>query len=180
MSEQHKNLCFYVLGNAPLSEFWIPRVPISTPCKQVAPPPFFKKITHQQKTLQNKSENCRWSTLGIVVAPVDQIKGRPIHLLKESCSGYPLTPYLAASDACSQHCFNPAAKKTAFYLAPAARLPPIALIHCPREFRAAPLARHDRGMHKQVAPALFCWQLWRVGEYQWRVLSTWEVIWIGC
>jgi hypothetical protein len=53
---------------------------------------------------------------------VGQIKGIPIHPPEGSCSGYPLIPYSAASDACSRRCVNPAAKKTAFYLAPAARL----------------------------------------------------------
>ena len=95
------------------------------------PAPFFSKKSHQQ----------------IVAAAVDQIKGRPIHPLKGSCSGYPLIPFWARSDACSRHCFNPAAKKTAFYLALATPLPPIALICCPHEFQAAPHARHGRGMH---------------------------------
>ena len=91
------------------------------PSKLVLPYPLqasgstpLKNITHQQKTLKNKSENSRWSTRNVVAADVDRIKGRPIYPLEGSCSGYPLIPYLAASDACSQHCFNLAAKKQQF------------------------------------------------------------------
>jgi hypothetical protein len=39
-------------------------------------------------------------------------------------------------------------KKAAFYPAPAERLAPVARIRCPREFRAAPLAHHDGGLHE--------------------------------
>jgi hypothetical protein len=77
-------------------------------------PFFFNKIT-STKHPQNISEDCCWSTPGIVAAAVDQIKGRPIHPLEGSCSGFLLIPYWAAFDACSQRCFNPAAKKIAFY-----------------------------------------------------------------
>ena len=70
--------------------------------------------------------------------------------LADSCSGYPLIPYSGASDACSRRCVNPAAKKNCILSAPAARLAPIALICCPREFRAAPLAQHGRGIRAVV------------------------------
>jgi hypothetical protein len=81
-----------------------------------------KKFHNPQATGQNKSENCGPTTGRIDSAAVGRIKGIPIHPPEGSCSGYPLIPYSAASEACSRRCVNPAAKKTAFYLAPAARL----------------------------------------------------------
>ncbi len=47
---------------------------------------------------------------------------------------------------CSRRCANPAAKQNCILSAPAARLAPIVLICCPREFRAAPLAQHGGGI----------------------------------
>ena len=94
-----------------------------TACTRVPPAALKKKKSHNpQATGQNKSKNCGPTTRRIDSAAVGRIKGIPIHSLEGSCSGYPLIPYSAASDACSRRCVNPAAKKTAFYLAPAARL----------------------------------------------------------
>jgi hypothetical protein len=69
-----------------------------------------KKKTHNpQATGQKKSENCGPTTRRIDSAAVGRIKGIPIHPPEGSCSGYPLIPYSAASDACSRRCVNPAA-----------------------------------------------------------------------
>jgi len=63
-----------------------------------------------QATGQRKTENCGPTTQRIDSAAVGQIKGIPIHPPEGSCSGYPLIPYSAASDACSRCCVNPTAK----------------------------------------------------------------------
>ena len=68
-----------------------------------------QKSHNPQATGQNNSENCGPTTRRIDSAAVGRIKGIPIHSLEGSCSGYPLIPYSAASDACSRRCVNPAA-----------------------------------------------------------------------
>jgi hypothetical protein len=81
-----------------------------TACTRVPPAALKKKKSHNpQATGQNKSENCGPTTRRIDLAAVGRIKGIPIHFLEGSCSGYPLIPYSAASDACSRRCVNPAA-----------------------------------------------------------------------
>ena len=81
-------------------------LPLAHECRQQ-----LKKKSHNpQATGQNKSENYGPTTRRIDSAAVGQIKGIPIHPPEGSCSGYPLIPYSAASDACSRRCVNPAAK----------------------------------------------------------------------
>jgi hypothetical protein len=139
----------------PIRQFWI-HVQYY-PLQASGPTPFFFKKFSPPEDPQNKSENYCPATQGIVTSLGEGIKGRPIHPLEGSCAGYPLIPYLAASDACSGCCVNPAAKKAVSFSAPNTRLAPIMLIHCPHEFQAAPLAQHGRGIHEQAAPTLFCW-----------------------
>ncbi len=89
------------------------------PLQLNGPTPFFlsKKFPPPEDP-QNKSENYRPATRGIVTSLGEGIKGRPIHPLEEFCSGYPLIPYLAASDPCSGRCVNPAAKKSSVIFSP--------------------------------------------------------------
>jgi hypothetical protein len=84
---------------------------IITACTRVPPAALKKKKSHNpQATSQNKSENCGPTTRQNDSAAVGRIKGIPNHPPEGSCSGYPLIPYSAASDACSRRCVNPAAK----------------------------------------------------------------------
>ena len=82
-----------------------------TPSTRVPPATLkINKSHNPQATGQNKSKNCGPTTRRIDSAAVGRIKGIPIHPPEGSCSGYPLIPYSAASDACSRRCVNPAAK----------------------------------------------------------------------
>jgi hypothetical protein len=76
---------------------------------------FFSKKIPPPEDPQNKFENYRPATQGIVTSLGEGIKGRLIHPLEGS---YPLIPYSAASDACSGRCVNPAAKNSSVIFSP--------------------------------------------------------------
>ena len=79
--------------------------------------------------------NYRPATHSILTSLGEGIKGRPIHPLEGSCSGYPLIPYSAASDVCSRRCVcvNPAAKKNSILSSPRC-----ATCYCGRAYLLSP------------------------------------------